>query len=114
MVKLENDQIESLEDVMDKEILCRKIYDYIIANKEAFKEYPVNYDSLYSEIQKSFDVLVGILITDNVVIAELVIWNTIIRKDIIFNDEIQKNMYASNLKAKDLLSVLEYSEVGIN
>lgn len=43
MLKLNKNQIDSLEKVKDREDLCEKIYNYTLDNKESFLEYQVNY-----------------------------------------------------------------------
>ncbi|OTG88412.1 hypothetical protein B9T31_02050 [Acinetobacter sp. ANC 4558] len=114
MMKLDQTQIDSLESVKDRKELCEKIYSYILANKESFKEYRVDYAYLNSEIYSSFDLLISLLLTDNEVISQLIVWDVIIRKDILQDKEIQKLIYGSNIRAKDLLAVLEFNELRDN
>jgi len=114
MIKLDKNQIDSLEKVQDKEELCEKIYSYLIDNKESFKEYQINYDQLKPEIYASFDLLVSLLLTDNEVISQLIVWNTIIKKGVLHNNGTQKFIYGSNLRGKDLLSTLEFYELRSN
>lgn len=111
MLKLDQKQLESLENVRDREELCEKIYIYILENKEAFREYPINYSELKTGIYVSFDLLVSLLLTDNEVISQLIVWDNILKKDILQNAEIQQFINGSNLRAKDLLSVLEFNEL---
>lgn len=111
MIKLDKNQIDSLEKVKDREELCEKIYLYLVNNKESFKAYSVNYDQLKPEIYKSFDLLVSLLLTDNEVITQLIVWNTIMKKDVLQDTGIQNFIYGSNLRGKDLLSTLEYYEL---
>lgn len=111
MLKLDQKQIESLENVLDREELCEKIHTYVLNNKEAFREYPINYSELETSIYASFDLLVSLLLTDNEVISQLIVWDNILKKDILQNSEIQQFINGSNLRAKDLLSVLEFDEL---
>ncbi|EPJ3660166.1 hypothetical protein [Acinetobacter baumannii] len=114
MIKLDKNQIDSLEKVQDREELCEKIYLYLVDKKESFKAYSVNYEKLKSKIYKSFDLLVSLLITDNEVISQLIVWNTIMKKDVLQNTGIQNFIYGSNLRGKDLLSTLEFYELRDN
>lgn len=99
MIKLDKNQIDSLEKVQDREELCEKIYLYLVDKKESFKAYSVNYEQLKSKIYKSFDLLVSLLITDNEVISQLIVWNTIMKK-----------MFFRTLVFKILYTVLIYGE----
>ena len=38
MIKFNKNQIESLENVKNREELCEKIYAYILSHKDSFKE----------------------------------------------------------------------------
>ncbi|MFW1918146.1 hypothetical protein [Acinetobacter baumannii] len=114
MIKLDKNQIDSLEKVQDREELCEKIYLYLVDKKESFKAYSVNYEQLKSKIYKSFDLLVSLLITDNEVISQLIVWNTIMKKEVLQNTGIQNFIYGSNLRGKDLLSTLEFYELRDN
>lgn len=98
MIKLDKNQIDSLEKVQDKEELCEKIYSYLIDNKESFKEYQINYDQLKPEIYASFDLLVSLLLTDNEVISQLIVWNTIIKKGY-FIITIPKSLFTAQIFA---------------
>ncbi|HCA5286827.1 hypothetical protein OHV99_18145 [Acinetobacter baumannii] len=111
MIKLDKNQIDSLEKVKDREELCEKIYQYLVEKKDSFKAYQVNYDQLKPEIYKSFDLLVSLLLTDNEVICQLIVWNTIMRKDVLNDSGIQAFIKGSNLRGKDLLATLEYYEL---
>ena len=111
MIRLDETQIDSLENVKDRKELCEKIYSYLFTNQESFKAYPVDYTLLKPKIYASFDLLVSLLLTDNEVISQLIVWDTIIRKDMLQDEEVQKFIYGSNIRAKDLLSVLEYDEL---
>lgn len=99
MIKLDKNQIDSLEKVQDREELCEKIYLYLVDKKESFKAYSVNYEQLKSKIYKSFDLLVSLLITDNEVISQLIVWNTIMKK-----------MFFRTLVFKILYTVLIYGK----
>lgn len=107
-MKLNQNQIFSLESVKDREELCESIYNEIIENPLLLSHYGNDTTNLKTDIYNSFDLLIKQLITDNSVIIQLIIWNVILKKNILFNRDIQKFIFASNLKAKDLLSVLEY------
>jgi hypothetical protein len=111
MIKLDKNQIDSLEKVKDREELCEKIYQYLVAKKDSFRAYSVNYDQLKPEIYKSFDLLVSLLLTDNEVISQLIVWNTIMKKDVLQDTGIQSFIYGSNARGKDLLSTLEFYEL---
>ena len=114
MLKLNKNQIDSLEKVKDREDLCEKIYNYTLDNKESFLEYQVNYSLLKQEIYTSFDLLISLLLTDKEVISQLIVWNTILKKDLLQDQDIQKFIYGSNLRGKDLLSTLEFHELREN
>lgn len=111
MIKLDNNQIDSLERVKDRAELCEKIYNYLLDHQASFKEYQVNYEQLKPEIYASFDLLISLLLTDNEVISQLIVWNTIMRKDVLQDPHVQKFIYASNIRGKDLLSSLEFYEL---
>lgn len=111
MIKLDRNQIESLEKVQDRQDLCEKIYSYLLEHKTSFSAYQVNYEQLKTDIYASFDLLVSLLLTDNEVISQLIVWNTIIRKDVLKDPKIQDFIYGSNARGKDLLSTLEYYEL---
>lgn len=111
MIKLDKNQIDSLEKVKDREELCEKIYQYLVEKKDSFKAYQVNYDQLKPEIYQSFDLLVSLLLTDNEVICQLIVWNTIMRKGVLNDPGIQNFIYGSNARGKDLLSTLEFYEL---
>lgn len=111
MIKLDKNQIDSLEKVHDRKDLCEKIYKYLVENKDSFKAYPVDYDELKPEIYKSFDLLVSLLLTDNEVICQLIVWNTIMRKGVLNDPGIQSFIKGSNARGKDLLATLEYYEL---
>lgn len=114
MIKLDKNQIDSLEKVKDREELCEKIYQYLVDKKESFRAYPVNYEQLKPEIYKSFDLLVSLLLTDNEVISQLIVWNTIMRKGVLEDPKMQDFLYGSNIRGKDLLSTLEFYELRDN
>ncbi|MCR6569681.1 hypothetical protein [Acinetobacter baumannii] len=114
MIKLNKNQIDSLEKVHDRQDLCEKIYQYLVENKDSFKAYPVNYDQLKPEIYKSFDLLVSLLLTDNEVICQLIVWNTIMRKGVLNDPGIQHFVKGSNARGKDLLAAFEYYELRDN
>lgn len=114
MLKLEQIQIDSFEKVTDRSELCEKIYHYIQNNNESFKEYQIDFNQLKPNVYKSYDLLISLLLTDNDVISQLIVWNTILKKDVLLSTDIQAFIYKSNVRAKDLLSVLEYSEIGRN
>lgn len=111
MIKFNKNQIESLENVKNREELCEKIYAYILSHKDSFKEYQVDYEHLKLNIYASFDLLISQLLTDNEVISQLIVWNTILRKGILLDNDVQQFIYGSNLKARDLLSTLEFHEL---
>lgn len=111
MLKLNKNQIDSLEKVKNSEELCEKNYNYLLDNKHSFLEYQVNYEKLKLAIYESFDLLISLLLTDNEVISQLIVWNTIIRKDLLQDLDVQKFIYGSNLRGKDLLSTLEFHEL---
>ncbi|MEJ7938226.1 hypothetical protein WKH77_10575 [Acinetobacter baumannii] len=111
MIKLDKNQIDSLEKVKDREELCEKIYLYLLDNKDSFKAYSVNYEQLKPEIYKSFDLLVSLLITDNEVISQLIVWNTIMRKNILDDSGFQSFIKGSNARGKDLIATLEFYEL---
>lgn len=111
MLKLNKNQIDSLEKVKNREELCEKIYNYLLDNKQSFLEYQVNYEKLKPAIYESFDLLISLLLTDNEVISQFIVWNTIIRKDLLQDLDVQKFIYGSNLRGKDLLSTLEFHEL---
>lgn len=111
MIKLDNNQIDSLERVKDREELCEKIYNYLLDHQSSFKEYQVHYEQLKPEIYASFDLLISLLLTDNEVISQLIVWNTIMRKDVLQDPHVQKFIYGSNIRGKDLLSSLEFYEL---
>jgi hypothetical protein len=111
MIKLNQNQIESLEKVQDRTDLCEKIYSYLLEHKASFNTYQVNYEQLKADIYASFDLLVSLLLTDNEVISQLIVWNTIMRKDVLKDPKIQDFLYGSNARGKDLLSTLEYYEL---
>lgn len=114
MIKLDKNQIDSLEKVKDREELCEKIYQYLVDKKDSFRAYPVNYEQLKPEIYKSFDLLVSLLLTDNEVICQLIVWNTIMRKGVLEDPRMQDFLYGSNIRGKDLLSALEFYELKDN
>ncbi|WP_111886110.1 hypothetical protein [Acinetobacter sp. CFCC 11171] len=114
MLKLNKNQIDSLEKVKNREELCEKIYNYLLDNKQSFLEYQINYNLLKQEIYASFDLLISLLLTDNEVISQLIVWNTIIRKNLLQDLDVQKFIYGSNLRGKDLLSTLEFHELSEN
>lgn len=114
MIKLDQTQIDSLENVKDRKEICEKIYSYLFANKDSFKEYLVDYTFLKAKIYSSFDLLISLLLTDNEVISQLIVWDVIIRKDILHDKKTQKFIYSSNTRAKDLLAVLEFYELRSN
>lgn len=107
-MKLNQNQILSLESLKDRDEICESIYNEILENSLLLSIYDHEIQHLKVEIYNSFDLLVTQLITDNGVIIELIIWNVILRKNFLFDENIQKFIFASNVKAKDLLSVLEY------
>lgn len=111
MIKLDKNQIDSLEKVKDREELCEKIYQYLVDKKDSFRAYQVNFDQLKPEIYKSFDLLVSLLLTDNEVICQLIVWNTIMRKGVLNDPGIQSFIKGSNARGKDLLATLEYYEL---
>ncbi|WP_336040708.1 hypothetical protein [Acinetobacter calcoaceticus] len=111
MIKLDKNQIDSLEKVQDRQVICEKIYQYLVEKKDSFKVYQVNYDQLKPEIYKTFDLLVSLLLTDNEVISQLIVWNTIMKKDVLQDPGIQSFIYGSNARGKDLLSTLEFYEL---
>ncbi|MGR2824127.1 hypothetical protein FY048_01080 [Acinetobacter sp. 1124_18A] len=111
MIKLNKNQIDSLEKVKDREELCEKIYQHLVEKKASFKAYQVNYDQLKPEIYKTFDLLVSLLLTDNEVISQLIVWNTIMKKDVLQDPSIQSFIKGSNVRGKDLLSTLEFYEL---
>ncbi|MDW3026356.1 hypothetical protein R5H28_07490 [Acinetobacter baumannii] len=111
MIKLDKNQIDSLEKVHDRQDLCEKIYQYLIEKKDSFKAYPVDYDHLKPEIYKSFDLLVSLLLTDNEVICQLIVWNTIMRKGVLNDPGIQDFVKGSNARGKDLIAAFEYYEL---
>ncbi|CAI3125765.1 hypothetical protein MWMV18_MWMV18_00584 [Acinetobacter calcoaceticus] len=111
MIKLDKNQIDSLEKVKDREELCEKIYQYLVDKKESFRAYPVNYEQLKPEIYKSFDLLVSLLLTDNEVICQLIVWNTIMRKGVLDDPGIQNFVKGSNARGKDLIAAFEYYEL---
>ncbi|XZY04319.1 hypothetical protein ACT4XO_00615 [Acinetobacter baumannii] len=111
MIKLDKNQIDSLEKVHDRKDLCEKIYQYLVDKKESFKAYPVNYDELKPEIYKSFDLLVSLLLTDNEVICQLIVWNTVMRKGVLNDKGIQDFVKGSNARGKDLIAAFEYYEL---
>ncbi|QBQ17122.1 hypothetical protein [Acinetobacter haemolyticus] len=113
-LKLDQKQVDSLENVRDREELCEKIYAYILANKDAFKEYPIDYSELKMNIYTSFDLLISLLLTDNETISQLIVWDVILRKDVLKSQDVQQFINGSNLRAKDLLSVLEFNELRDN
>ncbi|WP_375037914.1 hypothetical protein [Acinetobacter sp. RW6] len=114
MIKLDKNQIDSLEKVKDREELCEKIYQYLVDKKDSFRAYSVNYDQLKPEIYKSFDLLISLLLTDNEVICQLIVWNTIMRKGVLEDPQMQDFLYGSNIHGKDLLSVLKFYELRDN
>lgn len=107
-MKLNENQIISLEEVKDRDDICENIYEEIIGNDLLQNNYYGSTENLKLDIYKSFDLLITQLITDNSVIIQLIIWNVILRKNILLDENIQKFTFSSNTKAKDLLSVLEY------
>ncbi len=107
-MKLNQNQILSLESLKDRDEICESIYNEILENSLLLSIYDHEIQHLKTEIYNSFDLLVTQLITDNGVMIELIIWNVILRKNFLFDENIQKFIFASNVKAKDLLSVLEY------
>ena len=107
-MKLNQNQILSLESLKDRDEICESIYNEILENSLLLSIYDHEIQHLKVEIYNSFDLLVTQLITDNGVIIGLIIWNVILRKNFLFDENIQKFIFASNVKAKDLLSVLEY------
>ncbi|HHP7908436.1 hypothetical protein [Acinetobacter baumannii] len=111
MIKLDKNQIDSLEKVKDREELCEKIYQYLVDKKESFRAYPVNYEQLKPEIYKSFDLLISLLLTDNEVICQLIVWNTIMRKGVLDDPGIQNFVKGSNARGKDLIAAFEYYEL---
>ncbi|UGQ27243.1 hypothetical protein [Acinetobacter calcoaceticus] len=111
MIKLDKNQIDSLEKVKDREELCEKIYQYLVDKKESFRAYSVNYDQLKPEIYKSFDLLISLLLTDNEVICQLIVWNTIMRKGVLNDPSIQNFVKGSNARGKDLIAAFEYYEL---
>ncbi len=108
IMKLNQNQILSLESLKDRDEICESIYNEILENSLLLSIYDHEIQHLKTEIYNSFDLLVTQLITDNGVMIELIIWNVILRKKFLFDENIQKFIFASNVKAKDLLSVLEY------
>ncbi len=108
IMKLNQNQILSLESLKDRDEICESIYNEILENSLLLSIYDHEIQHLKTEIYNSFDLLVTQLITDNGVMIELIIWNVILRKNFLFDENIQKFIFASNVKAKDLLSVLEY------
>ncbi len=108
IMKLNQNQILSLESLKDRDEICESIYNEILKNSLLLSIYDHEIQHLKTEIYNSFDLLVTQLITDNGVMIELIIWNVILRKNFLFDENIQKFIFASNVKAKDLLSVLEY------
>lgn len=111
MIKLDKNQIDSLEKVKDREELCEKIYQYLVDKKDSFRAYSVNYDQLKPEIYKSFDLLVSLLLTDNEVISQLIVWNTVMRKGVLNDPGIQDFIRASNARGKDLVATFEFYEL---
>lgn len=111
MIKLDKNQIDSLEKVKNREELCEKIYQYLLDNKESFRAYSVNYEQLKPEIYKSFDLLISLLLTDNEVICQLIVWNTIMRKGVLDDPGIQNFVKGSNARGKDLIAAFEYYEL---
>lgn len=107
-MKLNQNQILSLESLKDRDEICESIYNEILENSLLLSIYDHEIQHLKTEIYNGFDLLVTQLITDNGVMIELIIWNVILRKNFLFDENIQKFIFASNVKAKDLLSVLEY------
>ena len=101
MLKLNKNQIDSLEKVKDREDLCEKIYNYTLDNKESFLEYQVNYSLLKQEIYTSFDLLISLLLTDNEVISQLIVWNTILRK-IFFRIKIYRSLYMGQISEEKI------------
>lgn len=108
IMKLNQNQILSLESLKDRDEICESIYNEILENSLLLSIYDHEIQHLKTEIYNSFDLLVTQLITDNGVMIELIIWNVILKKNFLFDENIQKFIFASNVKAKDLLSVLEY------
>ncbi len=108
IMKLNQNQILSLESLKDRDEICESIYNEILENSLLLSIYDHEIQHLKTEVYNSFDLLVTQLITDNGVMIELIIWNVILKKNFLFDENIQKFIFASNVKAKDLLSVLEY------
>jgi hypothetical protein len=82
-----------------------------LSHKDSFKEYQIDFEHLEVDVYTSFDLLISLLLTDNEVISQLIVWNTILGKGILFDKDVQQFIYGSNLKAKDLLSTLEFHEL---
>lgn len=105
-LKLDSQQISCLENIVNKRNFTQMVYDFII------KEYQLDEKEiikLKNNIDKSFDLLIKLKISDQNLIFELILWNTIIKEKILEDIEIQNFIYSSNLRCKDLLSVLRIS-----